>query len=130
MDQRTREKLKMHHPEFYDATENRVAIAQEHSLVLLFKDAKNEGRSIAALFGFIGLFLSTIFTLASTATFQERFGIPASSWQAIFSILAVGALIGIIWNLITIAIRWRRKKLFSEDVVQSRFFSEDHRMKK
>jgi MFS family permease len=128
MNEQTRERLRMHSPEFYDVTENRVAIAQEHSLIELFRDARREGSSIGTFLGSVSLFLSTMFSLESTQTFQDRFGVPASSWQAIFIIVAVVSFVVAIWSLSIIFIRWRRKKLFSEDVVKSRFFSEEKRM--
>lgn len=128
MNQKTKEKLKMHNPEFYDVTENLVAVAQEHSLVELFRDARAEGRSIATLIGSVGVFTSTMLTLASTETFKDRFGVPASSWQAIFTMVAVLSAIATVWSLAVIIIRIARKKFFSEDVVKSRFFSDDKKL--
>lgn len=118
----------MHSPEFYDATENRVAVAQEHSLRELFRDARAEGGSIATLIGSLGVFLSTMLTLASAETFKERFGIPASSWQAIFTMVAAISVAVAIWQLIVLVVRVWRKKFWSEDMVKSKFFPEDKKL--
>lgn len=118
----------MHSPEFYDATENRVAVAQEHSLVALFRDARAEGNTIGAIFGSLSVFLSTLFTLESTQTFQDKFGIPASSWQAIFTMIAVLSFGTLLWNLGVLINRLVRGRLFSDDVVKTRFFSEDKKL--
>jgi hypothetical protein len=128
MNQQTREKLKMHNPEFYDATENRVAVAQEHSLTALFRDARAEGNTIGALFGSLSVFLSTLFTLESTQTFQDKFGIPASSWQAIFTMVAFLSLGAFLWNLGVLITRFIRGRFFGEDVIKIRFFSEDKKL--
>jgi len=129
MNQKTKEKLKMHNPEFYDATENRVAITQEHSLIELFRDARSESGSIATLIGSFSVFLSTMLTLASTETFKEKFGVPASSWQAIFTIVALLSVTITIWESVKLIVRWRRKNFWSEDIVKSKFFCEDKKLR-
>jgi len=128
MNKKNREKLRVRNPEFYDATENRVVVTQEHSLIELFRGARAEGSSIAMLIGSFGLFLSTILTLASADTFKEIFGISAPSWEAIFTIIAFLSALVMVWKLVVLIIRWRQKKLLSADVVKSKFFSEDNKM--
>jgi len=118
----------MHNPEFYDATENRVVVAQEHSLIGLFRDARAEGNTIGAIFGSLSVFLSTLFTLESTQTFQDKFGIPAGSWEAVFIMVAALSFGALLWNLGVLINRFMRGRLFGEDVVKMRFFSEDKKL--
>jgi len=67
-------------------------------------------------------------TLSSTETFRDSFGIPSSSWQAIFIMVAVISAIVAIWQLIVVAVRLMRGKFWSKDVVRVRFFSEERKM--
>jgi hypothetical protein len=128
MNQKIREKLKMSGPEFYDATENRVAVAQEHALCGLFRDARAEGKSIAACLGAAGVLISTLLTLASVQSFGDTFGIPGSAWRAIFIMVAAIATFVTISELVKIGIRLWKKNFWSEDIVRAKFFSPERQL--
>ncbi len=127
MNLKVKEKLKIEKPEYYDATDSRVIILQDHKIHRISKTAFLDGLKIGSISGAFVFAASTTITLLSTKEFSYRLGIPPAIWEALFivtTILAWTAFLGVsIWVLLN----WRQRGYFGEFDTE-KLFNEEHRI--
>lgn len=94
MNQKIKEKLRANKLEYYDATDDKVAVIQKPTLEKIRKDERHLGLKIGSWWGSLALGSSLLFSLATTENFGAFMGIGGPAWQAIFVIgLAIAAVV-------------------------------------
>jgi len=58
----------------------------------------------------LGLFISVILANIS-ATFDQKFGVPASTWEAVFILAAIGSGIWLVASLLAMWLNWKESKI-------------------
>jgi len=82
-----------------------IEITEDKLENILLKHLKKMGTRNAWLAP-LGLFVSVVLANVS-ATFNEKFGIPASTWEAVFILAAIASGVWFTVNLVLMIVNWK-----------------------
>lgn len=116
-----RDKLKIEKPEYYDLTDSRIAVIQDHKLKGIIHAAFKEGLKIGSIVGSLAFAISTNITLVSTEKFSDRFGFSAATWESIFILSAMFGWMAFVLILGRILLGWYRKGYLGEPNIEDMF---------
>lgn len=125
MKEDTFRKLRMQNPEYYDNTDNRVALVPLPALEKNIRMSFWRGTRIGSFLGLIGFAVSSLATLITAETFNAFLGLDGPIWHAIF-VLIFAVSIGI---LIVLFFIMKGRGDFNGDTdIQEDFFSDSNKL--
>lgn len=127
MNKKILSKLKMERPEYYDSTDNKVAVIPKMEIEKVVKKSYWHGFQLGSLFGTLGIVISSLLALVTAKDFNSFLGIDSPTWKAIFILLLFGSTVVFIMLLI-ITIRNFWKGNFKDSKIIEEFFKDDKKI--
>ncbi|MDO8466593.1 MAG: hypothetical protein Q7S83_00440 [bacterium] len=128
MNQKIKDRLRANKLEYYDATDDKVAVIQKPTLEKIRKDERHLGLKIGSWWGSLALGSSLLFSLATTENFGAFMGIGGSAWQAIFFIGLAIAIMAFITLSVALAPRLLRFLTGKDNSDEDTIFIEKNRI--
>lgn len=117
----------MERPEYYDSTENKVAVVPKMELEKVTKKSYWHGFQLGSFFGTLGLVISSLLALVTAKDFNSFLGIDGPTWKAILILLLSGSTAVFVVLLIkTIRNFWKGN--FKDSKMIEEFFKDDKKI--